>query len=617
LFHARSLSQDARRLAEFVKDSGKGACRLLRPVCDLFEQGSERPATIEVCMRQTVAILGGGIGGLTAAHELAERGFEVRVFESKTIFGGKARSIPVPNSAVDGRKLLPGEHGFRFFPHFYRHVPDTMSRIPYRTNPRGVLDNLVPTTRTVLSRAGAPDLLVCSRFPRNRHDWKIAIRGAFSFYRLIPIRDLLLYIRRLLVWLTSCDERRLHEYEHIPWWEFTQASSRSEGYQQFLGEGFTRMMVAVRADEGSTRTVGAIGLQLGLGLLTYGADVDSVLCGPTNDMWIDPWVAHLERLGVVLHNNARVQQIHTDGSRITHLTVAHEDCTEEVTADYYVAALPVEVMTSLLTEDLKRAAPSMANIGRLKTAWMNGIQFFLARRAPIVDGHIVYVDSPWALTSVSQDQFWHSVDLSDYGDGEVKGILSVDISDWDAPGMLYGKPAKECDPVEIKNEVWLQILAHLDAGGQKQLRAAKIMRWFLDPSIVYPNPSQAVNLEPLLINTVGSLADRPHAHTEIPNLFLAADYVRTGTDLACMEAANEAARRATNALLDRADSSAPRAAVWPLTEPSIFRRFREWDRLVFERGEPHSWRRAAYAAFKRRLWSGDRRNSPPTVTAET
>ena len=108
-------------------------------------------------------------------------------------------------------------------------------------------------------------------------------------------------------------------------------------------------------------------------------------------------------------------------------------------------------------------------------------------------------------------------------------------------------------------------MAHLDADGQKQLRAAKIMRWFLDPSIVFPNPSQAVNLEPLLINTVGSLADRPHAYTEIPNLFLAADYVRTGTDLACMEAANEAGRRATNALLDRAESPAPRAAIWPLT----------------------------------------------------
>jgi uncharacterized protein with NAD-binding domain and iron-sulfur cluster len=229
------------------------------------------------------------------------------------------------------------------------------------------------------------------------------------------------------------------------------------------------------------------------------------------------------------------------------VTIEQDGRLLDITADYYVAALPVEVMTSLLTDDLKRAAPSMANIGRLRTAWMNGIQFYLARRAPIIHGHIVYVDSPWALTSVSQDQFWDSIDLSEYGDGEVKGILSVDISDWETPGMLYGRPAKECDAVEIKNEVWLQILAHLDADGQKQLRDAKIMRWFLDPGIVFPNPSQAVNLEPLLINTVGSLADRPHAYTEIENLFLAADYVRTTTDLACMESANEAARRAANA----------------------------------------------------------------------
>jgi len=43
---------------------------------------------------------------------------------------------------------------------------------------------------------------------------------------------------------------------------------------------------------------------------------------------------------------------------------------------------------------------------------------------------------------------------------------------------------------------------------------------------------------------------------EIPNLFLASDYVKTNTDVACMEAANEAARRAVNALLDREGSSA-------------------------------------------------------------
>ncbi|HWU21668.1 MAG TPA: FAD-dependent oxidoreductase, partial [Nocardioides sp.] len=62
-----------------------------------------------------VAVLGGGMAGLTAAHELAERGFEVTVYEP-TAWGGKARSIPDPGTATGSRRDLPGEHGFRFFP---------------------------------------------------------------------------------------------------------------------------------------------------------------------------------------------------------------------------------------------------------------------------------------------------------------------------------------------------------------------------------------------------------------------------------------------------------------------------------------------------------------------
>src|SRR5450759_4475225 len=76
-------------------------------------------------MAQRVAIFGGGVAGLSAAHELAERGFQVDVYERKPVMGGKARSIPVPDSGGNGRLPLPGEHGFRFFPGFYKHVTDT------------------------------------------------------------------------------------------------------------------------------------------------------------------------------------------------------------------------------------------------------------------------------------------------------------------------------------------------------------------------------------------------------------------------------------------------------------------------------------------------------------
>ena len=100
----------------------------------------------------TVAVLGGGIGGLTAAHELAERGFDVTVYEANDRVGGKARSIPIS----DDEAGLLGEHGFRFFPAYYRNVVDTMERIP--DGDGTVADHLVATSETLV--AGTGDLAV-------------------------------------------------------------------------------------------------------------------------------------------------------------------------------------------------------------------------------------------------------------------------------------------------------------------------------------------------------------------------------------------------------------------------------------------------------------------------
>jgi 15-cis-phytoene desaturase len=207
---------------------------------------------------------------------------------------------------------------------------------------------------------------------------------------------------------------------------------------------------------------------------------------------------------------------------------------------------------------------------------------------PLEYGHTLYADSPWAITSVSQRQFWNQADLAGYGDGRVGGILSADISDWETPGILYGKPAMQCTAEEIKNEVWAQMKVHLNVSGAEIISDANLLSWFLDPDVQFPNPFAVTNLEPLLINTVGSLQYRPESCTEIPNLFLASDYVKTYTDVACMEAANEAARRAVNGILDRSGSNANRASLWPLEEPEFFKPLIEYDRLRFRLGLPHA-----------------------------
>ncbi len=95
------------------------------------------------------------------------------------------------------------------------------------------------------------------------------------------------------------------------------------------------------------------------------------------------------------------------------------------------------------------------------------------------------------------------------------------------------------------------------------------------------------NLEPLFINTVGSWRYRPTELTDIPNLMLASDYVRTNTDLATMEGANESGRRAVNRILDLLHVSARRCRIFEFDEPLLFAPMKAFDRYCFELGVPH------------------------------
>ena len=63
-------------------------------------------------------------------------------------------------------------------------------------------------------------------------------------------------------------------------------------------------------------------------------------------------------------------------------------------------------------------------------------------------------------------------------------------------------------------------------------------------------------MEPVVLAQHMSLAMDQGSITVLRNMFLAADYVRTDTNLACMEGANEAARLAVNEILQFVESPA-------------------------------------------------------------
>ena len=401
--------------------------------------------------------------------------------------------------------------------------------------------------------------------------------------------DLAFFGARVWQILTSCAERRFGEYERISWWDFVGAESRSAPYQKFLAAGITRSLVAAKARKASTRTIGDIFVQLVLSIISPAAVAsDRVLDGPTNLVWIDPWLAYLESRGVRYVKGAEIEEILFQNGRIAGVAVSQQGKRAVATGDYYIAALPVERIAPLVSPAMLAADPALRNLHALaaNVEWMNGVQFYLNRNLPTAHGHVIHIDTEWALTSISQLQFWRDVPPEFFQDSEVHSVLSVDVSDWTAPGST-GRAAVDCSREEVVRETWSQLKRSMNAS-EELLRDDDLHSWFLDPDITKDptRPAHLTNGEPLLVNLTDTWALRPDATTGIPNLFLASDYVRTYTDLATMEGANEAARRAVNGLLDAVNFGGSRCELWPLHEPEVLQPWRLYDAARYKAGLP-------------------------------
>ncbi|MFC8527123.1 FAD-dependent oxidoreductase [Nocardia sp. NPDC057227] len=537
---------------------------------------------------RSVAVFGGGMAGLSAAHELVERGYQVTVYEPAYL-GGKARSMGVPGTGHGGRMDLPGEHGFRFFPGCYQNVPDTMARIPFPGNPNGVRDNLIRVEGTVAGFRGRPPLFAPIELgsldqltPELLANTMI---GAFSFLPELPPHELAFFGKQMTMWFSSCEERRFGQWEYVTWQQIMRADGKSHAYREYLVSALTRITVAAKPHLSSARTIGTIGEALVLAATgtvpQFSGGVDRILNRPTNEAWIDPWVAYLMSRGVQFVLGQKLTRLKLNNGVISSATVGGRT----VEADYYVCAIPVDRIVPLLTGDILDADPRLGGMSQLLTDWMVGIQYFLRRTTGMPEGHIAALGSPWALTALRQAPMWVGDFPTRYGDGSAVECLSVDISDWDSPGIVFGRTAKQCSAEEISIEVWAQLKEWLNTN-TGWLRDEDIHSWHLDPGVSWSG-GVAYNETPLLVNTVGSYDNRPNAYCAIPNLFFGGDHVRSHIDLATMEGANESGRMVANAVMDAADDPQPRAEVFPLVALPAFEGAKALDRDRYRAGLPH------------------------------
>jgi uncharacterized protein with NAD-binding domain and iron-sulfur cluster len=273
------------------------------------------------------------------------------------------------------------------------------------------------------------------------------------------------------------------------------------------------------------------------------------------------------------------------GGRIVAVRVRGPHGTRIVSADWYVCALPVERARRLWTRTILAADPSLAGMFELTTAWMNGIQLYLRSSPSLAHGHIACLSSPWQITAILQAQFWTRDFAATYGDGRTRDCFSAIVSDWETPGVLYDKPARDCTPQEIVSEIWEQLKRHLNDAGPA-LTDDLLLSSTIDPGLVRGRDGLRSE-DPLVLSRVGAYKHRPEVATAIPNLMLAGDYPRGQWEMANMEAANASGRAAAHALLQRAGSGEPPVRVIAPYRPPEWEALKRIDADRYKHGRPN------------------------------
>ncbi|AUX33509.1 MULTISPECIES: NAD(P)-binding protein [Sorangium] len=337
--------------------------------------------------RTVVLVYGAGIAGLTAAHELAERNFQVHVIEPASPdpreitwqdpdfqvepdlqVGGMARTqwdALYEHKAQEARradegacragaqgarragaqgargKLVPGEHGYRLFPSFYRHIFDTMKRTPVGNPGPGhrptAFDQLEPTFRQVF--AARKGLVPLSRErPRSLEAFRteyMRLTQGLGFGR----RDLTRFFFKLVRYLMTCSARREKEYEGVSLFTFFGADQKgcySEPFIQAI-RAAPQALVAMDAEHCDARTQANVYLQLLLDQVLGGQYTDCILSGPTSHAWLVPWRKHLEENLDVKFHQGELLSITGTGKKLEVLVRGQRLALPD--ADYHVVAL--------------------------------------------------------------------------------------------------------------------------------------------------------------------------------------------------------------------------------------------------------------------------------------
>ena len=490
-----------------------------------------------------VVIIGAGISGLTVAHELVEKGFEVEVYEKDSIAGGMARSTRTPSG-------VPSEHSWRGYAPFYYNAFEIMSRVPIQKK----LSDYERTDRDIITFKGQkydltefipkhPGGSIINRMLKSEKpleqvwkDNKVAwhmknpyVMSILEKYKVgseapPDVRDNLAqsgidfklltnkrdgdtnislvdypYLSYLFIKYAIVNKRRNNQTKLIDLMWPLQETSKQYLIDYISGPGYGFDKNTISANHYFCFAY----QQLYAGKHSW-----QVMNQPTSEAWIDPWVEYLTSKGVRFHFKSEMSSLTPGGAIING---------ELIKADEYVLATPPEIKVP--NDQIS-------------------FRFGFKRKISFEQHNIAFVllDSKYNITFYPQDEHWSKeVNL-----GPVESLWSGTV--------INGKDAVKLKPDELLAEIKRQFLQSKyirDIISEDDIVYEEIFEdWYWDSKL-----KRLVSKNPKWVNQVNEV--RPLNVTEYPNIWAAGAHTRTTIDVWSMESAVESGKLASNLILEK------------------------------------------------------------------
>ena len=556
-----------------------------------------------------IIIIGSGISGLTVAHELIKKGFEVEIYEKDKYAGGMAKSIRTKDN-------IPTEHSWRGYGPFYLNLFKLIKEIPIN-NMEGFTEytmeeiekhntlndlwtvynnNVYDITEfvkshpggNIIENAGGKDLgKVWKDYGYEWHIGNSKVMNKLKEYKIGRIIEA--YSEKSVYdnlnkerldfnfWYNSEDENKSHKPTYFDYLYLLLLFGKV-----ILSDERKKDFFDIRLDPLIKDTLSKGGYHYISDYLAgpgYGFDKNTMSLGhyatfieyslyqkeskwqvmnkPTSEAWIDPWVKHLKNLGVKFYFNYELVKINQNGTKVINLVLKNNNKINKYDVnpleiidcdDYVISIDPFNFNDILKKSNMKEMSLSYNKLNMINNQISFRLGFNKKINFKIKNSGFVLIDSPYNITFYPQEDHWPNIDLY-----EIKTLLSGTLILPYKNGSMTGKSGLALTINELKEEIIYQFfecetfinLCKESGVSKKDIIFKEIYEDW------YEDGDNLVTKNKKWVNNFMNERHRPSQRTDIENLFLSGGHCQTSISIWSMEGAVESGKITSNLILDK------------------------------------------------------------------